>query len=86
MYNNVKKQLGLDKTRFLVFGAAPLSPEIREYFLSLNLFLINGYGMSECAGATALSDPLNFDTFDKEFLKSCGNAIDGTEIVILNPD
>ena len=42
--------------------------------------------MSECAGATALSDPLNFDSFDKDFLKSCGKAIDGTEILIQNPD
>jgi len=33
-----------------MFGAAPLSPAIRDYFLTLNMFLINGYGMSECSG------------------------------------
>jgi long-chain-fatty-acid--CoA ligase ACSBG len=33
-----------------MFGAAPLSPDIRGYFLSLNMLLINAYGMSECAG------------------------------------
>jgi long-chain-fatty-acid--CoA ligase ACSBG len=33
-----------------LFGAAPLSPEIREYFLQLNMFLVNAYGMSECGG------------------------------------
>ena len=50
------------------------------------MFLINGYGMSECAGAETLSDPLNFDKFDLEFMKSTGKAIDGTEIRIFNPD
>jgi long-chain-fatty-acid--CoA ligase ACSBG len=64
VYKNVKKALGLDEAKHLMFGAAPLATEIREYFLSLNLFLINGYGMSECAGAHSLSDPKNFDKFD----------------------
>jgi long-chain-fatty-acid--CoA ligase ACSBG len=61
-----------------MFGAAPLSPIIRDYFLSLNIFLINGYGMSECAGAETLSNPENFDKFDNDFLLSTGSALDGT--------
>jgi long-subunit acyl-CoA synthetase (AMP-forming) len=28
----------------LMFGAAPLSASIREYFFSLNMYLISGYG------------------------------------------
>jgi long-chain-fatty-acid--CoA ligase ACSBG len=46
VFNNIKKALGLDKCKFFLFGAAPLDPKIRSYFLSLNIFLINSYGMS----------------------------------------
>lgn len=55
VYNNVKKALGLDQTRYMIFGAAPLSPDIRNYFLSLGMLLINGYGMSECSGPQTVS-------------------------------
>ena len=44
VYDNVKKALGLDKAHTLMYGAAPLSPAIRKYFLSLNMYLISGYG------------------------------------------
>lgn len=47
IYNNIKKAIGLDKAKWVVVGAAPLSPNIRQYFLSLNIYIINGYGMSE---------------------------------------
>lgn len=69
-----------------MFGAAPLSPAIREYFLSLNMFLMNGYGMSECAGAQTISDPDNFDKFDADFMVSTGRSIPGAEIMIYQPD
>ena len=86
VFNNVKKALGLDQAKYLMFGAAPLSPNIRDYFLSLNMFLMNGYGMSECAGAQTISDPENFDAFDSFFMSSTGRSIKGTEIMIANPD
>jgi long-chain-fatty-acid--CoA ligase ACSBG len=74
------------KCKYLMFGAAPLSPVTRDYFLSLNIFLLNAYGMSECAGATTISDPVNFEKFDDDFLVSTGNTLDGTEILIYRPD
>ncbi|EAR97244.2 acyl-CoA synthetase (AMP-forming)/AMP-acid ligase II (macronuclear) [Tetrahymena thermophila SB210] len=86
VYNNVKKALGLDQSRFLMYGAAPLSPAIREYFLSLNMYLISGYGMSECAGPECLSDPSNYDKFEGDFFNSTGAGISGTDLVIYQPD
>lgn len=44
VYNNIKKALGLDEAKTMVFGAAPMAVATREYFLSLNFFLINAYG------------------------------------------
>lgn len=61
-----------------MFGAAPLAPSIRGYFLSLNMFLINTYGMSESTGPETISYPEDFDKFDENFLKSTGAPIAGT--------
>ncbi|CAD8094982.1 unnamed protein product [Paramecium sonneborni] len=86
VYKQVKKALGLDKAVYLLFGAAPLSPEIREYFLSLNMYLINAYGMSECGGVQTLSLPEDFEKFDSFFMKSAGKALEGTIMKIQNAD
>lgn len=69
-----------------MFGAAPLSPAIREYFLSLNMFLINGYGMSESSGVQNLSEAESFEKFDEHAMRSIGKNIPGTELMISNPD
>lgn len=61
MYNNVKKALGLDQCKFFFFGAAPLDPSIRAYFLSLNIPLINSYGMSESTGPQNFTDQTSLD-------------------------
>jgi long-chain-fatty-acid--CoA ligase ACSBG len=29
VYNNIKKVLGLDQAKYMIFGAAPLAPDIR---------------------------------------------------------
>ncbi|CAD8089571.1 unnamed protein product [Paramecium sonneborni] len=86
VYQNVKKALGLDQAQYMIFGAAPLSPIIREYFLTLNMYLINGYGMSECGGVQNMADPFHFDKFDELFINSTGKPMEGTELRIDNPD
>ena len=57
VFNNVKKALGLNNLDAAVFGAAPMNPITRSYFLSLNMFLINGYGLSETAGSPVMALP-----------------------------
>lgn len=61
VFNNVKKALGLENTEYFLYGSAPLDPKIRQYFLSLNIFLANIYGMSESTGPQNMSDIDNFD-------------------------
>lgn len=69
-----------------MFGAAPMATTTREYFLSLNMFLINGYGMSECSGPQATSRPTNFKEFDNHALASVGSKLDGTEMMLYDID
>jgi long-chain-fatty-acid--CoA ligase ACSBG len=82
VYNNIKKALGLDQARMVTWGAAPLNQQTREYFASLNLFLINTYGMSENAGPQTYYSP----SLGKPNLKSAGFAVAGTTFWIANPD
>lgn len=76
VYNRIKKELGLDKAEFLVFGAAPLPNEVRQLFFDLNMYLANSYGLSETAGpiiTTTIQDYPNYD------LKATGIALPGFE-------
>ena len=66
-----------------MYGSAPLDPQIRQYFLSLNIFLINSYGMSESTGPQNFSNKNAFDYKDLAYLKEVGTNLPGTEIKIL---
>jgi len=83
VYNNVKKALGIDNCRLLLYGAAPLSVNTRTYFASLNIFLVNVYGMSENAGPETFYAPHKGLSAS---LKSAGLGLPGTTIAIYNPD
>lgn len=50
IYDKIKVTLGIDQCRLMVVSAAPLQPSIREFFMDLNIPLVNCYGMSELAG------------------------------------
>lgn len=82
VYQQVKKKLGLDECKYTLYGAAPLDPQIRQYFLSLNIFLINSYGMSESTGPQNFSNIHVFNYQDQKYMKEVGSNIPGTEIKI----
>lgn len=48
--NKIHKTLGLDKCRSFFSGAAPITKETLEFFLSIGLPLTEVYGMSETTG------------------------------------
>jgi len=86
VFQKIKIALGLDQAKFLMFGAAPMALQTQEYFLSLNLFLVNTYGMSECSGPETVLEPINLPSFDSKSLSSCGCKIPGTEISLFDID
>jgi len=53
----VLKGLGLDQTRYAASGAAPLAPEVIEWYRRLGLNLLEGYGMSENHSYSHASEP-----------------------------
>ncbi|CAK9296945.1 unnamed protein product [Gordionus sp. m RMFG-2023] len=57
VFKKVKKALGLDRCYYLVSTGAPLAKETRLYMDSLNIPIMEVYGMSECTGPATLNIP-----------------------------
>ncbi|MES3000262.1 MAG: long-chain fatty acid--CoA ligase [Pseudomonadota bacterium] len=49
--NNVRKLIGIHRARYLVTGAAPISPELVKWYLSLGVPMLEVWGMTESCGA-----------------------------------
>ena len=49
--NNVRKMIGIHRARFLVTGAAPISPDLVRWYLALGLPMLELWGMTETCGA-----------------------------------
>ncbi len=50
--DNVRKLIGIHRARFLVTGAAPISPELVRWYLALGLPMLEVWGMTETCGAS----------------------------------
>lgn len=51
---HLRRQLGFERVRFAICGAAPASPELFEYYNALGIPLREGYGQTESTGVIAL--------------------------------
>jgi long-chain acyl-CoA synthetase len=50
--NNVRKLIGIHRSRFLVTGAAPISPDLVKWSLALGVPMLEVWGMTESCGAS----------------------------------
>eukprot|EP01147_Barroeca_monosierra_P001925 gene1925-5014_t len=80
VFSKIRKALGLDRCKFFATAAAPISKETLEYFLSINIPIMEVYGMSENTGPQTVSFPGQHKT------GSTGRAMPGTEMMIFEPD
>ena len=81
LFSKIRKELGFSESKVFSFGAAPMKASTIDFFKSLNIPLINMYGMSE----TTAPQFVNFGNRDIDLL-SCGVPLNGTEGIIFNPD
>jgi len=70
----IKENLGLDKCKFALTGAAPIREDTLEYFGSLGMQINEVYGMSESTGVTTIS------TDQAHVWGSCGWEMPGIEV------
>jgi long-chain-fatty-acid--CoA ligase ACSBG len=80
MFSRIKKALGLDRCVTALSGAAPISVEIKKYFLSIDIPLMDAFGMTETTGGHTLNNEKDFR------LEATGKERDGVHSKIINPD
>ncbi|XP_029017711.1 long-chain-fatty-acid--CoA ligase ACSBG2-like [Betta splendens] len=80
VFKKVRAALGLDNCRVCFTGAAPITKDTLEYFMSLNMPVMELYGMSESSGPHTIS--INSDYR----ITSCGKVMPGSKINLDNPD
>lgn len=80
LMTKIKMALGLDRCMTLCSAAAPMSPDLKKYFMSLDLPVMEAFGMSETGGAQTITSP---DTYN---FNTIGKSLSGTETIIKNPD
>ncbi|XP_064424686.1 long-chain-fatty-acid--CoA ligase ACSBG2 isoform X3 [Latimeria chalumnae] len=80
VFKKVRKALGLDRCFKCYTGAAPITKETLEFFLSLDIPIYELYGMSECSGPHTITLPETFR------LTSCGKVISGCKTMLYQPD
>ncbi|MED5407563.1 MAG: long-chain fatty acid--CoA ligase [Pseudomonadota bacterium] len=54
---NIRKSMGLDRCRWMLTGAAPVSPQLVRWYLALGLQLLEIYGQTENVGMATVTYP-----------------------------
>jgi long-chain acyl-CoA synthetase len=73
VFAKVKQKLG-GRLRVGVSGAAPLGMDVLEFFHSLGMLVIEGYGLTETASSLSVNDPEDFR------FGTVGRVVQGTEL------
>uniref|UniRef100_A0A673CB94 long-chain-fatty-acid--CoA ligase n=1 Tax=Sphaeramia orbicularis TaxID=375764 RepID=A0A673CB94_9TELE len=79
-FKKVRAALGLDRCKICFTGAAPITKETLEYFMSLNIPLLELYGMSESSGPHTISTNSDYR------ITSCGKVMPGCDLKLDKPD
>ena len=77
---NVRRMLGIDSCRWLSSGAAPIAPDLIDWFWALGTPMYEVYGQTECSGIATANLP------DACRIGSVGKPTPGTEITLSAED
>lgn len=80
MSKKAKGELGFDRCRIFMSGAAPIMKETIEFFYGLHIPLMEVYGMSECSG------PHTVCSLDRFRTSSVGTEIPGVQTKLADKD
>jgi long-chain acyl-CoA synthetase len=72
----IRAQLGLDETEALISGAAPIAPEVLEFFTALGLPICEAWGMTET------SSIMTANPRDQIRIGTVGRALPGLEVTL----
>ena len=77
VFSNIRKMIGIDRARYVLSGAAPISPELIKWYYALGLYMVEGYGQTESTGIATLPVPWGSYQYG-----SIGKALPKTEVKI----
>ncbi len=69
-----KKLIGMERTKYVVTGAAPISPDLIKWFLALGMDIREGYGLTETSGVATFAPP------GRRKIGTVGVALPGTQV------
>jgi long-chain acyl-CoA synthetase len=75
VFRKLKERLGMDRARFVISGAAPISPAILEFFHSIGVPIREVYGQTEDSGPATIHQ-------EKVKLGTVGQPLPGVEVKI----
>ncbi len=87
VFRALQERLGMRRCHLPVTGAAPIAPEILQWFHAVGVQIMEGYGQTECAGVSHMNLPGNqrIGTVGRPLpLVECALADDG-EILMRGP-
>jgi long-chain acyl-CoA synthetase len=76
VFRSLHEQLGMRRCRIAVSGAAPIAPEILQWFHAVGVPVREGYGQTECSGVSHANLP------GENRIGSVGRPIPGLECAI----
>jgi long-chain acyl-CoA synthetase len=76
IFSKVRAQLGLDEAEALISGAAPIAPEVLEFFAALGLEICEAWGMTEMSSIAAANPR------DQVRIGTVGRALPGLEVTL----
>jgi long-chain acyl-CoA synthetase len=87
VFRNIRQMLGINKARWLVTGAAPIAPELIEWYWSMGVPMFEAYGQTECSGLATTNVPgaCRFGSIGKPIQGNEIRISDEGEILIRSP-
>ncbi len=70
----VKKLIGMERAKYVMTGAAPISPDLIAWYFALGIDMREAYGASETSGVASLPPP------NRRKIGTVGVALPGTEL------
>jgi long-chain acyl-CoA synthetase len=84
---NLKKIIGLDRARYCLSGAAPISPDLLKFYFGLGIDIGEVYGQTENCGPTSVHypDDVKFGTVGKALPRAQIRIAEDGEILLKGP-
>ncbi|MBW2206555.1 MAG: AMP-binding protein, partial [Deltaproteobacteria bacterium] len=87
VFRKLKERLGFERIRVAYSGAAPISPDVLQFFQSIGVNLVEGYGQTEGTGVTCVSrvGRVKFGTVGPPITGTEVRIADDGEILVKSP-